>query len=98
MRNKLIMKRAGVFFDLHKIESHGGYLRDDDPSEGICHSQVSVEQLKLDDVARELEDLDLWFPRETVRTEALPRLRLSQLLLIAERRLTIARGRVDLHH
>jgi hypothetical protein len=51
MRNKLIVKRPSVFLDLNKIESHSGYFRDDDPSEGICHSQISVEQLKLDDVA-----------------------------------------------
>ena len=85
--------------DLNKIESQSGDFCNDDPAQGIGHCQVSVQQLELDHVAGELKDLDLRFPWETLRTETLARLRLGQLLLIAERRrLTIARGRVDLHH
>jgi len=98
--DELIMEGARVLLDLNKIESHSGDFRNDDPSQSVCHRQVSVQQLKLDHVARELQDLYFRFPCETVRAEALPRLRLCQLLLIAKRRLTlsIARGRVDLHH
>ena len=97
--DELVVKRARVLLDLNKIEGHSGDFRNDDPAQGICDCQVSVKQLELDHVAGELKDLDLRFPWETLGTETLARLRLGQLLLIAERRrLTIARGRVDLHH
>ena len=97
--DELVVKGARVLLDLNKIEGHSGDFRNDDPAQGIGHCQVSVQQLELDHVAGELKDLDLRLPWETLRTETLARLRLGQLLLIAERRrLTIARGRVDLHH
>ena len=97
--DELVVKGARVLLDLNKIEGHSGDFRNDDPAQGVGDCQVSVKQLELDHVPGELQNLDLRLPRETLRAEALARLRLGQLLLIAERRrLTIARGRVDLHH
>ena len=98
--DELVVKGTGVLLDLDKIESHRGDFRNDDPPQCICYSQVGVQQLELDDVARELEDLNLRLPREPICAEALPRLGLRQLLLIAERLAlsTVARGSVDLHY
>ena len=100
MSNELIVQRTRVLLDLNKIEGHSGDFRNDDSSQCICYCEVSVEQLKLDHIARELKNLDLRLSWKTLSSEALARLGLSQLLLVSERLSldAVARGRIDLHH
>ena len=40
--DELIMEGARVLLHLNKIESHSGDFRNDDPSQSVCHRQVSV--------------------------------------------------------
>jgi hypothetical protein len=40
--DELIMKGSSILLDLNEIESHSWDFRNDDPSQCICDSQVSI--------------------------------------------------------
>lgn len=54
VRKELIMKSRCVLFNLHQINCHCGDLRDHNTAQGVGHSQVSLIELKLSGVSRQV--------------------------------------------
>lgn len=52
------MQSTSVFFYFDEVDGHGWHFADHDTSQSVGHGEVSLEELELNCVARELEDFN----------------------------------------